>query len=62
MIFFSDMHCFMASMVYTFMQEIIRKYTESSGNGNQYAALASSLGLLTWEKPLYSEFQQLARY
>lgn len=41
-------------------QEIIRKYTESSGKGNQYAALASSLGLLTWEKPLYSEFQQLA--
>lgn len=44
------------------MQEIIRKYTESSGNGNKYASLASSLGLLTWEKPLYSEFQQLARY
>ncbi|KAK7274741.1 hypothetical protein RIF29_15839 [Crotalaria pallida] len=41
-------------------QEIIRKYTESSGNGNKYAALASSLGLLTWEKPSYSEFQQLA--
>lgn len=42
-------------------QEIIRKYTESSGNGKKYAALASSLGHLTWEKPLYSEFQQLAR-
>ncbi|KAJ1386028.1 hypothetical protein SESBI_41159 [Sesbania bispinosa] len=41
-------------------QEIIRKYTGSSGSGNKYAALASSLGLLTWEKPLYSEFQQLA--
>ncbi|XP_061363782.1 2-oxoadipate dioxygenase/decarboxylase, chloroplastic [Gastrolobium bilobum] len=41
-------------------QEIIRKYTESSSNGSKYAALASSLGLLTWEKPLYSEFQQLA--
>ncbi|XP_027361151.1 uncharacterized protein LOC113869165 isoform X2 [Abrus precatorius] len=40
--------------------EIIRKYTESSGDGNKYAALASSLGHLTWEKPLYSEFQQLA--
>ncbi|KAL9285133.1 hypothetical protein ACSQ67_024495 [Phaseolus vulgaris] len=41
-------------------QEIIRKYTESSGDGNKHAALASSLGHLTWEKPLYSEFQQLA--
>ncbi|KAE9595590.1 hypothetical protein Lal_00031171 [Lupinus albus] len=41
-------------------QEIIKKYTGSSGTGNKYAALASSLGLLTWEKPLYSEFQQLA--
>ena len=41
-------------------QEIIKKYTASSGNGNQYAALASSLGLLTWEKPSYSEFQELA--
>ncbi|KAL1355103.1 hypothetical protein HN51_007138 [Arachis hypogaea] len=41
-------------------QEIIKKYIASSGNGNQYAALASSLGLLTWEKPSYSEFQQLA--
>jgi hypothetical protein len=44
------------------MQEIIRKYTESSGNGKKYAALASTLGHLTWDKPLYSEFQQLARY
>lgn len=42
-------------------QEIIRKYTEISGNGYKHAALASSLGSLTWEKPLYSEFQQLAR-
>ncbi|OIW04733.1 hypothetical protein TanjilG_08616 [Lupinus angustifolius] len=41
-------------------QDIIKKYTGSSGKGNKYAALASSLGLLTWEKPLYSEFQQLA--
>lgn len=41
-------------------QEIIRKYTESSGDGNKYAALASSLGHLTWKRPLYSEFQQLA--
>jgi hypothetical protein len=43
-------------------QEIIRKYTELSGSGNKHAALASSLGSLTWGKPLYSEFQQLARY
>ncbi|GMP94124.1 hypothetical protein CsSME_00043693 [Camellia sinensis var. sinensis] len=41
-------------------QEIIRKYTEISGRGNKQAALASALGSLTWEKPLYSEFQQLA--
>ncbi|POO00021.1 hypothetical protein TorRG33x02_041480 [Trema orientale] len=42
-------------------QEIIRKYIEASGSGNKHAALASALGSLTWEKPLYSEFQQLAR-
>lgn len=42
-------------------QEIIRKYTEMSGGGNKYAALASALGSLTWERPLYSEFQRLAR-
>lgn len=42
-------------------QEIIRKYTGMSGLGKRYAALASALGSLTWEKPLYSEFQQLAR-
>ncbi|KAI4314211.1 hypothetical protein L6164_027145 [Bauhinia variegata] len=41
-------------------QEIIRKYTKTSGDGYKYAALASSLGLLTWERPLYSEFKQLA--
>lgn len=42
-------------------QEIIRKYTDMSGNGNKHAALASALGSLTWEKPSYTEFQQLAR-
>ncbi|KAK9935210.1 hypothetical protein M0R45_022320 [Rubus argutus] len=42
-------------------QEIIRKYTVNSGSGNKHAALASALGTLTWEKPLYNEFQQLAR-
>ncbi|XP_010256410.1 PREDICTED: uncharacterized protein LOC104596811 [Nelumbo nucifera] len=42
-------------------QEIIKRYTKTSGNGNKYAALASALGSLTWEKPLYSDFQQLAR-
>ncbi|KAG8366297.1 hypothetical protein BUALT_Bualt17G0061700 [Buddleja alternifolia] len=41
-------------------RKIIRKYTNLSGNGNMHAALASSLGYLTWEKPSYSEFQQLA--
>ncbi|XP_073135227.1 2-oxoadipate dioxygenase/decarboxylase, chloroplastic/amyloplastic-like [Henckelia pumila] len=42
-------------------QKIIRKYTESSGNGESHAALASALGSLTWNKPSYSEFQLLAR-
>ncbi|KAL9275236.1 2-oxoadipate dioxygenase/decarboxylase, chloroplastic-like protein [Drosera capensis] len=41
-------------------QRIIRKYTEFSGLGNKHAALASAIGSLTWEKPTYSEFQQLA--
>lgn len=42
-------------------QEIIKKYTGMSGKGNKYAALASAQGSLTWEKPLHSEFQKLAR-
>ncbi|CAN0924150.1 hypothetical protein LINGRAHAP2_LOCUS33992 [Linum grandiflorum] len=42
-------------------QEIIRKYVEASGKGYKHAALASALGTLTWNKPLHSEFQQLAR-
>ncbi|KAK9116875.1 hypothetical protein Sjap_015822 [Stephania japonica] len=42
-------------------QEIIRKYTNLSGSGGNYAALASAIGSLTWEKPLLSEFQELAR-
>ncbi|RZC58703.1 hypothetical protein C5167_006000 [Papaver somniferum] len=42
-------------------QDIIRKYTKLSGNGNKHAALASALGSLTWETPLYSEFQELAK-
>uniref|UniRef100_A0A0A0KJ38 2-oxoadipate dioxygenase/decarboxylase n=1 Tax=Cucumis sativus TaxID=3659 RepID=A0A0A0KJ38_CUCSA len=42
-------------------QDIIRKYTECSCNGNKHAALAGALGSLTWEKPLHSEFEQLAR-
>lgn len=42
-------------------QEVIRKYTDISGSGYKHAALASALGSLTWEKPLHSEFQQLAR-
>ncbi|KAK6931185.1 protein of unknown function DUF1338 [Dillenia turbinata] len=42
-------------------QEIIRKHTDMSGNGNRHAALASALGSLTWEKPSHSDFQHLAR-
>ncbi|KAL3368200.1 hypothetical protein AABB24_009199 [Solanum stoloniferum] len=42
-------------------QEIIKKYTNISHCGKEYAALASAFGILTWEKPSYSEFQQLAR-
>ncbi|GMH27608.1 hypothetical protein Nepgr_029451 [Nepenthes gracilis] len=42
-------------------QEIIRKYTEMSMGGSKHAALASALGSLTWEKPSFPEFQQLAR-
>ena len=41
---------------------MIRKYTETSPNGRKYAALSSALGSLPWEKPLSSEFEQLARY
>nr|GMD98020.1 uncharacterized protein LOC109147171 isoform X3 [Ipomoea batatas] len=43
------------------MQEIIRKYTNLSGNGYGHAALASALDCLTWEKPSFEEFQKLAR-
>lgn len=42
-------------------QEIIKKYIKTSGSGNKHAALASSLGSLTWENPLHSDFQELAR-
>ncbi|XP_055810123.1 uncharacterized protein LOC129880212 [Solanum dulcamara] len=42
-------------------QEIIKKYTDISHCRKEYASLASALGSLTWEKPSYSEFQQLAR-
>lgn len=44
------------------MQDIIRKYTNISDRACNHAALASALGSLTWEKPLHSEFQRLARY
>ncbi|XP_058105246.1 uncharacterized protein LOC131248803 isoform X2 [Magnolia sinica] len=43
------------------VQEVIRKYTKTSGSGNKHAALASALGSLTWGKPLYSDYQQLSR-
>ncbi|KAG2267582.1 hypothetical protein Bca52824_062137 [Brassica carinata] len=42
-------------------QDVIRRYTETSPNGRKYAALSSALGSLPWEKPLSSEFEQLAR-
>ncbi|XP_019150350.1 PREDICTED: uncharacterized protein LOC109147171 isoform X3 [Ipomoea nil] len=41
-------------------QEIIRKYTNISGNGYGHAPLASALDCLTWEKPSFEEFQKLA--
>uniref|UniRef100_A0A7N0TR83 2-oxoadipate dioxygenase/decarboxylase n=1 Tax=Kalanchoe fedtschenkoi TaxID=63787 RepID=A0A7N0TR83_KALFE len=40
-------------------QEIIKRYTHGFGGG-EYAALASSVGSLTWGTPSSSEFQQLA--
>ncbi|XP_011034214.1 PREDICTED: uncharacterized protein LOC105132417 [Populus euphratica] len=42
-------------------QEIIEKYIETSGSGYKHATLASALGSLTWKKPLFSDFQQLAK-
>ncbi|XP_068649841.1 2-oxoadipate dioxygenase/decarboxylase, chloroplastic/amyloplastic [Aristolochia californica] len=42
-------------------QEIIRKYTKVSGDASKHAALASALGCLTWEKPSYSDYQELSR-
>ncbi|KAL5682877.1 hypothetical protein ACJX0J_009262, partial [Zea mays] len=42
-------------------QEIIHKYIKTSGNGNNHAAIASTSGELTWEKPIYSDFQILSR-
>lgn len=42
-------------------QEIIRKYVRMSGKGNKYAALASTLGCLTWDKPIYSDYQHLSK-
>jgi hypothetical protein len=44
------------------MQEIICKYIKTSAKGNKYAVLASTSGELTWEKPIYSDFQALSRY
>ncbi|TVU30450.1 hypothetical protein EJB05_22074 [Eragrostis curvula] len=42
-------------------QEIIHKYIRTSGKGNKHAALASTSGELTWEKPIYSDFLVLSR-
>ncbi|KAH1161559.1 hypothetical protein GLYMA_01G042500v4 [Glycine max] len=40
-----------------FISELL---VDQMSSQTQYSALASSLGRLTWEKPLYCEFQQLA--
>jgi len=50
------------SWVYFSVQEIIHKYIKTSGKGNKHAAVASISGELTWEKPIYSDFQVLSRY
>ncbi|XP_020096990.1 uncharacterized protein LOC109716090 [Ananas comosus] len=42
-------------------QEVIRKYIETSGSGHKHAVLASTSGCLTWEKPIYSDYQILSR-
>lgn len=42
-------------------QGIIEKYMETSGSGYKHATLASALGSLTWKKPFFSDFQQLAK-
>jgi hypothetical protein len=47
---------------YFYVQEIIHKYIRTSGKGNKHAALASISGELTWEVPIYSDFQVLSRY
>nr|CAD1843083.1 unnamed protein product [Ananas comosus var. bracteatus] len=42
-------------------QEVIRKYIKTSGSGHKHAVLASTSGCLTWEKPIYSDYQILSR-
>lgn len=42
-------------------QEVVNKYVKKMRNAKNYAALASTLGCLTWETPSYSDYQQLAR-
>ncbi|KAF0929810.1 hypothetical protein E2562_025948 [Oryza meyeriana var. granulata] len=42
-------------------QDIIHKYIRTSCKGNKHATLASTSGELTWEKPIYSDFQVLSR-
>ncbi|RWW58859.1 hypothetical protein BHE74_00034233 [Ensete ventricosum] len=44
------------------LQEVIRKYIKTSDSGYEHAALASTMGCLTWEKPSYSDYQLLSRY
>ncbi|CAA6666220.1 unnamed protein product [Spirodela intermedia] len=43
------------------IQETIRNYTKTSGCGGDYAALASAMGSLTWDRPFYSDYQRLLR-
>ncbi|KAK1312747.1 hypothetical protein QJS10_CPA07g00384 [Acorus calamus] len=59
--FFKVAESFFRTVLSSMEKEVIRKYTNTSGSGNKHAALASALGSLTWEKPLYSDYQQLSR-
>ncbi|OAY63038.1 hypothetical protein ACMD2_13410 [Ananas comosus] len=52
----------MSAIIHTsYVQEVIRKYIETSGSGHKHAVLASTSGCLTWEKPIYSDYQILSR-
>lgn len=60
---FEDIFCSQTHLCGCFsVQDIIQKYIRTSGKGNKHATLASTSGELTWEKPIYSDFQVLSRY